>query len=71
MLKTLVLDWLLPLLKDLLGPFLTKRALMVQFMLYGFKAAMGRTAFLAEPMLMPGESSGGPVAAGVGLQKCA
>lgn len=32
MLKTLV-DWVPPLLKDLLGPFFTNRALMVQFML--------------------------------------
>lgn len=29
---------------------------------------MGRTAFLAEPIVSPGESMGGPPAAGVGLQ---
>ena len=29
---------------------------------------MGCTAFLAEPMLRPGESMGGPAGAGVGLQ---
>ena len=66
MLKTLV-DWVPPLLKDLLGPFLTSLALMVQFMLYGFRAAMGCTAFLAEPMPRPGDSMGGPAGAGVGL----
>lgn len=41
---------------------------MVQLMLYGFRAAIGCTAFLAEPMLRPGESMGGPAGAGVGLQ---
>ncbi len=29
---------------------------------------MGKTAFLAEPIVRPGDSIGGPAAAGVGLQ---
>lgn len=41
---------------------------MVQLMLYGFRAAIGCTAFLADPMLRPGESMGGPAGTGVGLQ---